>query len=1098
MRISMFAAAPADVIALAFFDSVTEEFAPTVQFASPTVIRFAYPGQGLVTTVTGVGLGIVPLTGTITQIDIHTTGGTLAASMTDFSWPLANFVAALENDGNTGFAYWNGLLNLQPVTIDLTQTSGGIDISILTENVTAPLTVLGGPGNDELITAFGNDTISGGDGDDYISAGSNWGEDIVDPGRGNDTIDGQDFEFGYLEIRHAGTAGTGQIVTINGTGGTIFKGAGNGTTTLVNMFGVTEAGWADVGIVGSNVADVFNVTPAPGAWIGIYPGAGNDQINLGISTGTVRLALNWANGQNATQGAVVNLGTGIIANDGFGFQDTITGIGNLTLELQGTNHADHITGSQFNDRFTLRGGNDTVDGGAGNDLVRYDRSQIQQGVNVDLAAGTATGAWSGVGFTQTLISIESIRGSSFDDTLRGSGANETLMGNAGNDLIYGGGGNDYLSGGTGNDTLYGGDGDDYLNPGDGNASAGDEVIDAGRGDDVIDTSSAFNSYVWIEHRGLTNVGQTIFVDGNHGFIDKGVHGTTELWGLDVPILGLDGLTIVGSDTNDIFDITMLSGGRIELRPGRGDDHIELDTLDDYSWASVRLSYHRGADGAAPTQGIVADLSQGIVSNDGFGFTDTIIFSDRIELQIRATNHADLIIGSNADEAFVPGGGNDTLHGGGGFDTLRYDRAEMTSGIRADLGAGTVTGSWQGVAFAHTLGKDFEQIRGTAYDDRILGSDAKSVLVRGDLERLVGGAGNDTILGDGFQIDYYAQEAAQVYRLYHATLGRDPDKGGIANWTSQIAWGQTTAQGVAAGFTNSPEFLKTYGALDDAGFVSLMYQNVLGRSASQGEIDAWLARMQGGQGREQVALGFSDSPEFIRNTAADAASFIKGGNPANWVDDIYRLYLATLGREPDAGGLFGWADRLVDRVNTLETAAAGFVASREFQNVYGTLGDAGFVSLMYQNVLGRAASQGEINAWLSRMAGGESRAEVVLGFSQSNEFINATQGSLLHWVRDVTWVDDEIHAGTGVNIVAGGALADRFVFDATVTGTTTVLDFEVWDQLILSRFGYQDDDAVMERFSQSGNSVVFSDGGVEIMFLNATLNMFDTNSNVWWS
>ena len=62
-------------------------------------------------------------------------------------------------------------------------------------------------------------------------------------------------------------------------------------------------------------------------------------------------------------------------------------------------------------------------------------------MQVDLAAGTAS---DGTGGTDTLISIERVIGSNFNDTLRGSAAGNSFTGEAGDDLIDGRGGIDFV------------------------------------------------------------------------------------------------------------------------------------------------------------------------------------------------------------------------------------------------------------------------------------------------------------------------------------------------------------------------------------------------------------------------------------------------------------------------------------------------------------------------------------------------------------------------------------------------------------------------------------------------------------------------------
>src|SRR5262249_48751617 len=87
-------------------------------------------------------------------------------------------------------------------------------------------------------------------------------------------------------------------------------------------------------------------------------------------------------------------------------------------------------------------------------------------VVVDLAAGTAT---DGLGGIDTLIDIDNVTASRFDDTvignannnlLRGFDGNDTIHGGAGQDTIFGNAGNDRLNGGADSDTLIGGTGAD--------------------------------------------------------------------------------------------------------------------------------------------------------------------------------------------------------------------------------------------------------------------------------------------------------------------------------------------------------------------------------------------------------------------------------------------------------------------------------------------------------------------------------------------------------------------------------------------------------------------------------------------------------------
>lgn len=75
-------------------------------------------------------------------------------------------------------------------------------------------------------------------------------------------------------------------------------------------------------------------------------------------------------------------------------------------------------------------GPDLLDGGGGTDSASYAASFT--GVTVSLATGTASG---GDAQGDTLLSIENITGSNFDDTLEGNGANNVLLGGTGYDTV---------------------------------------------------------------------------------------------------------------------------------------------------------------------------------------------------------------------------------------------------------------------------------------------------------------------------------------------------------------------------------------------------------------------------------------------------------------------------------------------------------------------------------------------------------------------------------------------------------------------------------------------------------------------------------------
>ena len=102
--------------------------------------------------------------------------------------------------------------------------------------------------------------------------------------------------------------------------------------------------------------------------------------------------------------------------------------------------------------------------------------------------------------------------------------------------------------------------------------------------------------------------------------------------------------------------------------------------------------------------------------------------------------------------------------------------------------------------------------------------------------------------------------------------------------------------------------------------------------------------------------------------------------------IYRLYKAAFARSPDLGGLGGWIAGMDNGSVSLEQAASGFIASAEFQSLYGASpSHSQFITSLYLNVMGRAPDAGGLGYWVNQLASNlQSRAQVLVAFSESPE------------------------------------------------------------------------------------------------------------------
>jgi Ca2+-binding RTX toxin-like protein len=169
---------------------------------------------------------------------------------------------------------------------------------------------------------------------------------------------------------------------------------------------------------------------------------------------------------------------------GLAGNDTMTGLNGNDTFLGGDGD-DRMFGNGGTDTFYGGAGNDFMDGGADSDWVSY--SDATAGITLNLSLTTAQNT-GGAGF-DTVVNIENLIGSAFNDVLTGDAGANTIYGMNGDDTINGGAGNDVLMGMDGNDTVNGGSGDDMIST-EFNFSFGNDIVDGGTGTDTLDYSQA--------------------------------------------------------------------------------------------------------------------------------------------------------------------------------------------------------------------------------------------------------------------------------------------------------------------------------------------------------------------------------------------------------------------------------------------------------------------------------------------------------------------------------------------------------------------------------------------------------------------------------
>jgi len=252
--------------------------------------------------------------------------------------------------------------------------------------------IVGRGGHDLIRSGGGKDRICGSAGDDVLLAGS--GKDLLDGGQGADFLAG-----GPSRDRLLG--GPGDFNVLRGN---------QGNDTLLG-------GWGLDFLLGE---------------------AGNDRLDGGGGI------FDRASFFFSAAPVAADLNTGIATGEG---SDTMANI----EDLEGSQLGDTLVGNAIENFFFPLGGDDTVTGGDGFDLVSFFGAPAP--VNANLTTGVATGDG-----TDTLVTIEDLVGTEHlaGDDLTGDANQNLLLGGEGDDRLFGMDGDDYLDGGSETDSLDGG------------------------------------------------------------------------------------------------------------------------------------------------------------------------------------------------------------------------------------------------------------------------------------------------------------------------------------------------------------------------------------------------------------------------------------------------------------------------------------------------------------------------------------------------------------------------------------------------------------------------------------------------------------------
>ena len=232
----------------------------------------------------------------------------------------------------------------------------------------------------------------------------------------------------------------------------------------------------------------------------------------------------------------------------------------------------------------------------------------------------------------------------------------------------------------------------------------------------------------------------------------------------------------------------------------------------------------------------------------------------------------------------------------------------------------------------------------------------------------------------------------VSRMYTVALGREAEEAGLNDWVGQLRNGTNDGAGLAHGFIESQEFIGKNHSNEE--YLNILYHTFFDRDPDEDGYNSWLSQLNSGASRKHVLAGFVNSQEFTNlcskfnisrgtlpddeNTNAQVKAFVE------------RMYVKALGRSGEEDGINSWTQRIVSgEWAAADVAKAGFFNSPEYATK--NRSNEEFVEDLYQALFDRASDEAGKADWLSRLAGGASREEIMNGFGDSQEFANMLAG-----------------------------------------------------------------------------------------------------------
>jgi len=400
------------------------------------------------------------------------------------------------------------------------------------------------------------------------------------------------------------------------------------------------------------------------------------------------------------------------------------------------------------------------------------------------------------------------------------------------------------------------------------------------------------------------------------------------------------------------------------------------------------------------------------------------------------------------DILIGGEGADELNGGGSFDQASYETA--STAVNVNLATGETTGDQAvGDTFNSVeglVGSQFDDVlTGNDEAGRFDGLDGDDIIVTGDsigtsntafnianggdgndtitggstrdrlngdagddiidggtgVDEITGGDGNDRILTDSAARDQVdGGEGQDTLVLEEIFIGIRRDGGVGAAFELAVSANLFGSANFTSGSYDNIEFIEVEGITFSVDVPTITRQNgtseplflsnesevinyigfgdVFGLAGND-YIVASSGSLFGGAGQDILIAGNGD--DTLSGDTSFALSGIEG--------QVYRAFQAVFDRDPDLGGFNAFVQEI--RLGNLnqESVIAEFVSSTEFQNTFGSLNNRDFIAQLFRNVFDREGSETDINAFTATLDAGRTRADVVLEFANSPEFVQTT-------------------------------------------------------------------------------------------------------------